>query len=419
MANQAGAERVQSSNYLMGGVSRSEAIMTPEKKQESFDKNEQQSTHSRTETVPTGVGDRSPNVAIQAMGGEKGSADPGVQSMLAGVSFGSAPERQAASVSESGAGTGAAGLAGGAGEGGGMGGERAAQAASGEGSVAGAGALGMPGEGLPPGGGGRGAGPAGIGLQRDFLPPGERGLIGGSGARSGVAGGGVFAASEVTSTEAASTHVDKLTALDASRVMPDAERLKPGSIPIERTDGLAAATSDRASLIDMNLLDQSWSLRFNGPKKVKGLPNLDDPSAPTPGTIRLSANSIFINAQESHLLKFEDAGKGGVLDQANALELLSTKLGVTVPDFKVLGDEKQLALLMTNMPWVDSTSPGLSERQKIQADAIVSVAAKTLSRNGYGPDLHRGNWGVSREAVKSGKPITTKDVIIFDPVVGA
>jgi hypothetical protein len=51
-----------------------------------------------------------------------------------------------------------------------------------------------------------------------------------------------------------------------------------------------------------------------------------------------------------------------------------------------------------------------------QAHAVVDIAGKLLKRNGYTTDLTDNNWGVSREALKSDRPITVKDVIIFDPV---
>ena len=462
MANPSGLE-LQSSNHQMGGVSRSEA--TPEKQHETFNNNERQSANLRSETLSTGVGDRSPNAAIQAMSAEKGNADPGVQSMLSGVFFGNGPEKQAAAATESGAGVGMMGLAGGGG--GGMSSERTGHAA--ENSFAGGAVTGAQGEGFPPGGGGNmnsegtghaiensfpeavatgaqgegfvpggggasgGAGGGGVSSERagqsaegsvagaaamgargeGFPPAVEGGGVNSSGARSGAAQESVGAVAGIGDT---STDVDKLTTLDASKIMPDAERLKPGSIPIERTEGLAATTADRASLNEMILLDQPWMLQYHGARTIAGPPRFDDPSAPRENFKIVSANSIFVNAQQSHLLKFENAGSAGVLDQAGALELLGSKLGVTIPDFKVIGEGKQVALLMTNMDWTDSTSPGLTDMQKQQADAIISVAAKTLKRNGYNADLHRGNWGVSPDAVKSGKPIKLKDVIIFDPV---
>jgi hypothetical protein len=463
MANLSGLE-LQALNHQMGGVSRSEA--TPEKQHEAFNNNERQSANLRSETLSTGLGDRSPNAAIQAMSAEKGSADPGVQSMLSGVSFGNGPERQSAAATESGAGIGMVGLAGGD-AGGGMNNERTGHNAGN--SFAGAAVGGAHGEGFPPGGGGGlssertghapensfasaaatgaqgegfvrgggGTGGAGGGVMNSeraggqsaadsfagaavaavrgegFPPAVEGGGMGSGGDRLGAVQESVGAVAGIVD---ASTDVDKLTALDASKIMLDAERLKPGSIPIERTEGLAATTAERANLNEMTLLDQSWMLQYHGAQTIPGPPRFDDPSAPREDFKIVSANSIFVNAQQSHLLKFENAGSAGVLDQAGALELLGSKLGVTIPDFKVIGEGKQVALLMTNVDWTDSTSPGLTNMQKQQADAIISVAAKTLKRNGYNADLHRGNWGVSPDAVKSGKPIKLKDVIIFDPV---
>jgi hypothetical protein len=81
-------DSVAGGNYPTARAPHSEALTRTEQQTEQLSAQSKDTQHARSETLSSGVGDRSPNIAIENMKASESSANPNIGAMLNGVSIG-------------------------------------------------------------------------------------------------------------------------------------------------------------------------------------------------------------------------------------------------------------------------------------------------------------------------------------------